>query len=295
MLSRHSQTRTEQVNRIKHIFIQLKNQLLHRHGVHGVLLLWRALQCRDDSAGSEIDHARAALASLSVRMTDEDFLLIKDNVSSQARFYKMIGGEMSDRRKTVLDLAWTRLASIYAYRHAADGSMNSALPTSLPASVLSDHFDVRRHKEVQDGTVTAEEAIEEFMGLLRREVHVESTLCSHVFYNEYLAYFCGLSNRIPKDVDFELYIVRSWNLDAPPNGAYRSRQEQEAAFVDMPMSTLGREHPLYQTSSSVIGAPKVTAFPVETCFRRAGKFTQREPPREPAATLNTSIAKSRIM
>jgi hypothetical protein len=271
------------------VFAELRRKLVERHGDDGLHQAFCAVR---DAA--DVEHARALLAQLSARIADSNFDTLVANGVTVADFVKALSDDaVPPQRRIIVDAAWAMLVGAATAESLAPGeAAPNPAEIEIAAAVLLDRFDASRLEAVRLGMTTEADATAAFAAAFSRPD-------APVTPAEFLSYCGGISEQTANEKDFQLAIVRMWNLDRrgvrAPSAAGSPTGGSLAASMTATQS-LGRAHPLYQTSSMQVGRGAHLAPDVATRkWNRAGAFTKENPSPTPSAGLNTSTTKSRYM
>ena len=254
---------------LQQTFAGIQRRLLERWGQNALRLAFLTL--RDCVTHDEF---RRGLASLGVRIADEDADLMAAKVESD-RLTMLVVGSLPARRRTVVEEAFRKLCRLSG-------------ETNIAVGAIHEYFDPTRFQEVVSRLRTAEECVEEIAEAFNYDTNPDGS----VGLEEFAAYYSGVSASIKEDSDFERYVLRSWNLDRP---LAATREELATTMTRIPQSKEGRSHPLYQPSSTNVGKNLDQAFEVTKQFNRAGAFTKHAPPPGPSSGLNTSFTRSKAI
>uniref|UniRef100_A0A7S1PL58 EF-hand domain-containing protein n=1 Tax=Neobodo designis TaxID=312471 RepID=A0A7S1PL58_NEODS len=226
-------------------------------------------------AASTVADVRKALARLGVRIADEEFATLEARGDAAALAADIVG-KLSPRRHTVVGEAWRRLKAV------------CGMETACTIGAVHALFDPSRFQAVQTGHKTVDQYVQEMQELFSDESNPDGL----VTQDEFVAFYGGVSMGIAQDVDFERHVLRAWNLDKPQ---VATRDELMATATTVPKSKAGREHPLYQPSSTAIGKNLDQAFDVPRSHNRAGAFTKHAPRPQPSSGLNTASTRSKVI
>lgn len=262
-------------------FQNARVKVTERHGKNGIRLVVRVVRqnCGSDGCIASGDILRRALREVDIWIADEDFtdILSKSTVDgrlSADSFVAQFVGELPSRRRNVVQVLWERL--------------DSGRVGYIPADVLLRQYDVSRHPDVVSRRRSADDVAASF--------YSDFSDAEVVPKEELFAYFAGASLGTERNEDFELRVARSFNLDRPAQ--FRALAEGNRVDISTlggtATSTLGRAHPLYQTSAQQVGSTVVGAPQAPSEFNRKGAFTKNAPPFVGATTLNTSITTTRV-
>jgi hypothetical protein len=251
------------------IAAELRNSLIERWGANGLRLARQQLREADSHA-----ELRKGLAALGVRLADEDFETVAAAFAPGDLVNRIIG-QLSARRKLIVEEAYKRLC-------VASGS------DVADVDAMYRHFDPSRFPEVTSNKKTADECISDIVDAFSFETNPDGTVSFH----EFADYYCGVAGTVADDKDFERLVLRSWNLDRP---ATVTRDQLEMTATRIPKSTAGRDHPLYQPASTLVGKNLQQAFDVPRAHNRHGAFTKHAPPPAPSSSLNTASTRSRVL
>lgn len=256
---------------LRPVITDLQAKLVRRHGDFGIHKAFLGL-----AASKNIEEAREALADLSARMPDEAFEMMVESQITVATLIGAICLSLSVTRRVVVDAAWGSLCQRIGVTANPKGC-------AVPPGFLREQYDASRFVEVKNGSTTEQHCLADFADAFPDEAN-------DVSYEEFASLCTGISlNRPSDDKQYQLHIVRAWNLDR----ASVSPAASEAAAALMAErtakkeSSLGRNHPLYQTTQSKIGqgaSEGATRAVIE--FHRAGRFTKENPSPSPSAGLN---------
>ena len=269
-------------------FDRLRHKIVERHGKAGIRLAVNAARSAPDvfDAASVRENLRAN----GVWIPDEDFDVMvaasqPDGVFDINRFVKGLIGDIGSRRVNVLQVLWERL----------DPSQNLI----VPIETFLGSYDVQRHPDVKSNRRPAADVAADFFAIFDDDsTEAQQRIVSK---ESVFAYYSGVSLLTERNDDFELLIARSFALDRPKGAAgaagalggslYDSSSKQKSLN-----STMGRAHPLYQTSASVIGSvPEGTpVHQVDKSHFRTGDFTKNAPPPSGASGMNTSTSRGRV-
>ena len=265
------------------VIAKLRTKCLQRAGKNGIRELSRQFRIMDDNNNLLLspDELRGGLRDFGIVVADEEFdhmvkLLDKngDGSISVTEFLIAVRGPLSPRRITVIQAAFKRLDR--------DGS------GIIDLYDLRDYYDVSRHPAVLTGKATQADVLVKFLCNFDSETNPDGK----VTFKEFLDYYAGVSASIDNDQHFELLLTRAWNLDKPVKA---KRDEIQMRQTQTVKSKYGTAHPLYQTSTKMIGKDLDQAFPPERRFGKAGKFTKHEPLPSPSSGLNTSVTRSKVI
>ena len=128
------------------ICAELRAVLLERCGPNGIRLAHTAI----GQYGDTVEAARAALATLGVRMPDDSFEVLAQSVTTAQGLFNGICGDVHPRRVAVINLAWGMLAKLAELPDTTD---------ALPLTVLRQYYDAHRFPEVASHQLTEQEAI----------------------------------------------------------------------------------------------------------------------------------------
>ena len=236
------------------------------HGSRGMLLAATPLAGVDDAAD-----VRRGLALISVRLSDEHFdaLVAAHGAGLAAAICGSLGG-----RATVVDMAFARVA----------GSADAV----VAVEDLVAQYDVSRHEHVDQ-----EQAAAEFASCFDQVTAPDGVVGKAMF----VAYYIGVAHRFAADREFQLYVMRSWNLDRPAGAATAAAQlggTNASMSSTQQRAMTGRSHPLYQTASGNIGTNLEQAFAMNPKNNRAGAFTKHAPTPMASTGLNTSASRTKV-
>jgi hypothetical protein len=239
---------------------QIRAQLAAAHGHKGMLLA--AVVLRDAATAAE---CRRGLAHLGVRIGDEAFDAVE--AAHGDALAAAVCGSL-EKRNVVVDMGWARVAG--------DGAME------VTVARLFEQYDTARHERV-DATVTVTSFAECWDELTAPEGVVSK--------ENFTAYYIGVSLTVAADRDFQLLVMRSWNLDRP---AAVVELAAASATLAAQSAMTGRKHALYHTSSNSIGTNLEQAFEPTMKNNRAGHFTKHAPPPAPTSGMNTSTTRTKV-
>lgn len=272
-------------------FDRLRRKIVERHGKSGIRIAVNASR----SASDVLDPScvRESLRANGVWIPDEDFELMvaasqPDGVFDVNRFVKGLIGDIGSRRVNVLQVLWERL----------DPNHN----LMVPIEVFLGSYDVQRHPDVKSNRRPAADVAADFFAIFEdNSIEAQQRIVSK---ESLFAYYSGVSLLTERNDDFELLIARSFALDRPKGAAGGALGGSSGSLYESALlskqkalgSTMGRAHPLYQTSASVIGSvPEGTPVPeVDKSHFRTGEFTKHAPPPSGASGMNTSTSRGRV-
>jgi hypothetical protein len=265
---------------------QVRSKLVGAHGPDGLHMAYTQLQ-----GVSSLREARAVLARLSARILDEHFAALEAAGFNVADLIKAVSDDaISVARRIVVDAAWSMLVTAAVADSLSPGvAAPNPADVSVSASVLLERFDASRFTDVCSGAVTEAQAIAEFAAAFPDPD-------AQVSPAEFVSYCAGVSECTPDSKEFQLKVVRSWNLDRRGMKALALADADITASGSAARRSMGRAHPLYQTASMTIG--KGAALAPEVAVRkwnRTGAFTKENPSPSPSCGLNTSATKGRFM
>ena len=249
----------------------IRERLHERYGDNCLRLAFLELR----QAGTPAD-VRRCLATLGVRIADEDFAAVEASSSSGEHFSAAIVGKLSARRQTVVDEAWRRLKTV------------CGMETACTVGAIHALFDPSRFQPVVTGHKTVDQYVQEMHDLFNDESNPDGL----VTRDEFAAFYAGVGIGHAQDVDFERHVLRAWNLDKPQ---IATRDELAATSTSVPKSKAGRDHPLYQPSSTAVGKNLDQAFDVPRSHNRAGAFTKHAPRPQASSGLNTASTRSKVI
>lgn len=178
-------------------------ETIAKRGAYAFRGLARAFRIMDDRGDGNLDREdfKWGLHDYGVHLTDEEFELVLDaydrdnsGLISLTEFLAATRGEMNDARKALVARAFAKLDK--------DGS------GLVTVADLQGVYDTSFHPGVQDGTMTHEEALTEFLGNWdTQEADGIVTL------SEFEQYYGDISASIDRDDYFELMITRAWKLE----------------------------------------------------------------------------------
>lgn len=269
------------------LFGALRARVLHRGGKNGIRELALRLGVARDSIpvhASAVEF-RQALRNYGASMPDEDFarlvplVFAGDAADGQpsvdlTRFVVLLRGTVAPRRATIIETAFKRLDRENA-------------GTVLLAD-LHEFYDVSRHPDVVGRKADAESILNKFL----QHFTDETNPAEFVTHEEWINYYTGCSAFLDDDTQFELFVMRSWNLD---RHQLVRRADIELTKTQLVTSAAARNHPLYQTSAQNFGKSLDQAFDPITKFHKAGAFTKANPSPGPSSSLNTSVTRSKYM
>lgn len=269
-------------------FQNARLKVTQRHGRNGIRMVVCVVRQISDQDGfiSSSETLRGALRGVDIWFADDDFtdMMAKsasadgEKVSADA-FIAQFVGELPSRRRNVVQILWERL--------------DAERTGYVPADFLLRLYDVSRHPDVVSRRRAAEDVSGSFFN--------EFSGAGVVSKEEIVAYFAGVSLNTERHEEFELRVARSFNLDRPAQ--FRALAEGTADLGSTssssqgttPKSTLGRAHPLYQTSAQQVGVTSSSDIPAaDPRFNRKGAFTKHAPPFVGATGLNTSTSRTRV-
>lgn len=266
---------------LRPVITDLQAKLVRRHGDFGVHKAFLGL------AGSpNITEAREALADLSARMPDEAFELMVQAKVTPADLIAAICLSLSVSRRVVVDAAWASLC-----QRIGVPSSSNLKGVAVPTGYLRSQYDASRFVEVKNGSTTEATCLADFAAAFPDGV-------TDVSYEEFAALCTGVSLMRPDDdKNYQLHIVRAWNLDranvSPAAAEAAAALLAERSIKKTGNESLGRNHPLYQTSSSRIGVgASEGATKAVVQYHRAGRFTKENPSPSPSAGLNCAPVRS---
>lgn len=251
------------------IIASIRARLVEREGENALRVAHNHLR----GCGT-VPECRRNLKDLGVRIADEDVEVLDANIDAQ-QLPALIVGKLSARRQLVVEEAFRRLCKV------SDDEMPHV-------AALHEYFDASRHSAVKSRLKTADAVVADFEALWTRESNPSGV----VTFEEFCAYYGGVSAGITADEEFELHVMRSWNLDRPHVSTRAAQSEQMNTTVQ---SKEGRNHPLYQTAAQHYGKNLEQAFEVPRANNRAGGFTKHNPPPRATSGLNTSSYKSKAI
>ena len=256
---------------LRAVITDLQAKLVRRHGDFGIHKAFLGL-----AASNNIEEGREALADLSARMADEAFEAMVDSEVTVATLIGAICLSLSVTRRVVVDAAWTSLCQRIGVTANPKGC-------AVPPGFLREQYDASRFVEVKNGSTTEERCLAEFADAFPDEAN-------DVSYEEFASLCTGISlNRPSDDKQYQLHIVRAWNLDraSVSPAAAEAAAALLAERTAKKESSMGRSHPLYQTTQSRIGqgaSDGATRAVIQ--YHRAGRFTKENPMPTPSAGLN---------
>lgn len=261
-------------------FATARQKVVERHGKNGVRLVVRiARQLGTPTAGQ----LREVLRDAAVWFSDEDFTNMVSKASDGDTFnvdlfVQHFIGELPSRRKNVFQVLWERL--------------DKDRKGFVELSALFEMYDVTRHPDVASGRRSRSEVESDFFRIFTQDDVCGIPSNDIITKEELVAYYSGVSQKIDRNEDFELLIIRSFSLDRPKHLFAAS----DGAMNVTHRSQQGKVHPLYQTSASLVGqnCDGIPEEILQKTHNRTAIFTKHAPPFTGATTLNTSVTRPKI-
>lgn len=318
--------------RMTHQLVELRNNCLLRDGKSGLFQLHRQLTHAMDSSSCVASGTfRDLLRERGLYVSDELFnLLVKTFSGGQPEasvnvvlFLKAMEEPLlPPRRSMVVNRAFEKLLAV---RDLMSSEGKKDKQRSIPFSVLAKCFSARRHPAterlglaIEDRTNLILEISDRFLKMWGGEDVVSA--------EEFRAFYAGVSGIYDQehprpragtpaallfDQGFELLLVRSWDLDLPPEEVVFGVATQTSAVEQLQRSAAAEAisvkghhkelkdghtpHPLYQTSTSIYGkeCTKGAEHSLKK-FNLNGHFTNGMPRPSPGSSLNTSTTRTKV-